>query len=158
MVVRGVWFGTGVLFLAVALVGVVVPLLPTTPFVIVAAACFSRSSPRVVRWIEQQRLLGPTYVDWSRHRVIRPYAKWMATGMIVILGSFPMYWIDLHVGVRVAVALVFAGVLGFIWSRRSQVPMPEVEAAQSGPETLPESSPAVASRAHERQDEAEPVA
>jgi uncharacterized protein len=55
---RGLLLTAGVLFVALALVGVVVPVLPTTPFLLLAAACFLRSSRRMHRWLLGNRLFG----------------------------------------------------------------------------------------------------
>jgi uncharacterized membrane protein YbaN (DUF454 family) len=56
---RGPLLLAGFLCLALGLVGIVVPLLPTTPFLLLAAACFLRSSERMHRWLVGHRVLGP---------------------------------------------------------------------------------------------------
>ncbi len=57
----------GVLSLALGLLGVVLPGLPTTPFVLLAAACFAKASPRLHRWLTRHRFLGPMVRDWEAH-------------------------------------------------------------------------------------------
>ena len=55
----------GLLLLGIGAVGVVIPVLPTTPFVLLAAGCFGGSSPRLYRWLEGTRLFGPYLRNWK---------------------------------------------------------------------------------------------
>lgn len=57
--VRHLLAGAGVICVALAVIGIVLPLLPTTPFLLLAAACFARSSPRLDDWLHHNRLFGP---------------------------------------------------------------------------------------------------
>ena len=54
----------GALSAGIGLIGIVVPLLPTTPLMILAAACFARSSPRLHDWLWNHRVFGPAIRDW----------------------------------------------------------------------------------------------
>lgn len=77
----------GFLFVALATAGVALPLLPTTPFLIVAAGCFARSSPRHRRWLLEHRLLGPFLRDWQATRSIPRRAKLVAIAVIAATGA-----------------------------------------------------------------------
>ncbi|MCV6593313.1 MAG: YbaN family protein [Silicimonas sp.] len=79
---RGVWFALGLISLALAALGVVLPLLPTTPLVILAAFAFSKSSPRFQRLLEESRTFGPIIADWRAKGAIAPRYKAMAVGMM----------------------------------------------------------------------------
>jgi uncharacterized membrane protein YbaN (DUF454 family) len=66
---------TGWLAVALGLLGIVLPLLPTTPFALLAAACLARSSPRGHRWLLATPLLGPVLADWQAGRGVPRRAK-----------------------------------------------------------------------------------
>ena len=75
---RFVWIGLGSGAVVLGAAGVVVPLLPTTPFLLVAAWAFARSSPRLHRWLVTHPRLGPAIRDWQHHRAISRRAKGLA--------------------------------------------------------------------------------
>lgn len=56
--------------MGLGIAGIVLPVLPTTPFMLLAAACFARSSPRFHRWLLEHRNFGPLVSEWERHRAI----------------------------------------------------------------------------------------
>lgn len=85
---RGVLMAIGGLCVALAAVGAVLPLVPTTPFLLLAAACFARASPRFYHVLLESRLFGPLIRDWRAHRAIPRRAKRLAITMIALtLGS-----------------------------------------------------------------------
>ena len=73
---------TGALALAVGVIGVVVPVLPTTPFVLLSAFCFARASPSLHGWLLRTRLFGPLIREWHRHRAIPWRTKLVAIAMM----------------------------------------------------------------------------
>lgn len=81
---RALWLAAGLAALALGVVGVFLPLLPTTPFVLLAAACFSRGSTRCERWLLGHRVFGPMVRDWRRHRAIPRRARQLAFVMMAI--------------------------------------------------------------------------
>jgi uncharacterized membrane protein YbaN (DUF454 family) len=80
--VRYLWLAGGVASLALGLVGIVLPLLPTVPFVILAAYCFSKGSRRWEAWMLAHPRLGPIVHDWREHRAVPLRAKQLATLMM----------------------------------------------------------------------------
>lgn len=73
----------GALSLVLAVVGMVLPLLPTVPFLLLTAACWSRASPRWHRWLLSRPRLGPAIARWSRERTVPRRAKLIAMVLIV---------------------------------------------------------------------------
>ena len=67
--------------------GVVLPLLPTTPFVLLAAGCFARSSPRMHAWLLGSRVFGPVLADWEKRKCISLKAKLSALTMMIVVGG-----------------------------------------------------------------------
>ncbi|QKV19241.1 YbaN family protein [Oricola thermophila] len=72
------WLAIGFLAVAAAAAGVVLPLLPTTPFLLVAAFAFARSSPRLEAWLLQHPRFGPLIVDWRTEGAIGRRTKAIA--------------------------------------------------------------------------------
>lgn len=88
----------GWLAFATGILGIVLPLLPTTPFMLLAAALFARSSPRFHSWLLAHPWFGPPILDWQQYRGIRRHARRRA--IIFILISFsvsllvvPLPWV-----------------------------------------------------------------
>ena len=107
----------GWLFLLLALIGIPLPLLPTTPFLLLAAFFFSRSSPRLHRWLRNHRWFGLTLRDWEEHRCISLTAKTNATVAIILLFSASLLFGKLHLALNTILVLSALGVLVFIWTR-----------------------------------------
>jgi uncharacterized membrane protein YbaN (DUF454 family) len=98
----------GFVALALAGIGVVLPLLPTTPFVLLAAACFARSSPRFHRWLLRSRLFGPTIHRWQENRCVSRRTKIVAIGLIAVTFAISIGAVS-HLAARVGLALLGAG-------------------------------------------------
>ncbi len=81
---RVLWLVAGFAALALGLVGVVTPLLPTVPFVLLAAACFARGSARWEAWLLAHPRWGPVVRDWRTQRAVPRRAKWLASGMMCV--------------------------------------------------------------------------
>lgn len=109
----------GLFFTALGAVGVVVPLLPTTPFLLLAAFCFSRSSPRLHGWLLGSPVLGVLLADWEEHRAIRPRAKWLSSIVLIGCVSWPIASGRVPTHLVPFVVLTVAGVMTFIWTRAS---------------------------------------
>jgi len=88
----------GWLAFATGIVGIVLPLLPTTPFMLLAATLFARSSPRFHRWLLAHPWFGPPIADWQQHRGIRRQARRRAIIFILLtfsvsLALVSMLWV-----------------------------------------------------------------
>jgi uncharacterized membrane protein YbaN (DUF454 family) len=75
---QSLWVAAGTLAIGVGTVGAALPVLPTTPFVILGAFCFARGSPRLALALERHSVFGPMIGDWRAHRIIAPRYKVVA--------------------------------------------------------------------------------
>ncbi|MGE3773885.1 MAG: YbaN family protein [Gammaproteobacteria bacterium] len=76
--VRLIFLSCGFACVALGIAGIFLPLLPTTPFMLLAAACFARSSERFHAWLLAHPLFGSTVREWEEHRSVRRRTKWIA--------------------------------------------------------------------------------
>jgi uncharacterized membrane protein YbaN (DUF454 family) len=104
----------GLAMVGLAIAGVFLPLLPTTPFLIVAAWAFARSSPRLEAWLRNHRQLGPFLRNWEERGAVPRWAKALAVlgcasgwGMLAWRGAPPL----LLVGSAAGLLLVLAWLL-----------------------------------------------
>lgn len=83
---RHIWTALGIVCVGLGVVGILVPLLPTTPFLILAAYLFSRGSRRMHDWLVNHRFLGPPIRDWRAHRAVSTQAKiWAVTAIAMLM-------------------------------------------------------------------------
>jgi uncharacterized protein len=111
---RPVFFVAGWILLAIGVVGLVLPLLPGTIFLILAAACFSRSSPRFERWLLNHPRLGPQVVAWRRDRSISVRGKifaltGMALSLVVVWFSGAPRYAFVITAVLIAASAIYVG-------------------------------------------------
>ncbi len=113
---RILWLTLGGLALFAGTIGIVLPLLPTTPFVILAAFAFSKSSPRLHDYLTRHPRFGPMIADWRSHGAIAPRYKALAVSMML---AAIMLSLMLAVPTRVLLiqALCMAGAAAFVLSR-----------------------------------------
>lgn len=90
----------GLTAVGLGLAGVFLPLLPTTPFLLVAAWAFGRSSPRLHAWLRSHRRLGPFIDNWERKRAVPRGAKALAVGSMA--GSWGLLWLNDMSGLALA--------------------------------------------------------
>lgn len=113
---RVLWLCIGLASLLLGTIGIVLPLLPTVPFVLLAAFCFARSSERLHGWLLEHRHFGPAIADWRERGAINQGAKRLAT--LSIIAVFAISWL---MGLRPAFltvqAVVLSAVLVFLWTR-----------------------------------------
>ncbi|MGH6862039.1 MAG: YbaN family protein [Phyllobacterium sp.] len=86
---RTVYFILGWVMVALGFIGAMLPVMPTTIFLIIAAWCFGKSSPRFEAWLLNHPVFGPTLVKWRKNGAIPVRIKWVACGgMAFGYGSF----------------------------------------------------------------------
>jgi len=108
--------GLGLICIALAGIGVWLPLLPTVPFLLLAAFFFARSSDRLHNWLMTHPIFGPLIDDWNRSGAIHPRAKRLATlSAIVVVSLSLLFGIPRFIIIIQIVSLSF--VMLFIWTR-----------------------------------------
>ena len=88
---RILWLALGLLFTVIGLIGLIVPGLPTTPLMIVAAACFFRSSKRLFNWVLSNKYFGNYVKDFREGRGMPRKAKFIALGFIWLFVSISVF-------------------------------------------------------------------
>lgn len=101
---------------ALGLAGVVLPLLPATPFFLAAVWAASRGSRRVHDWIYHQPWIARLLDNWHQQGAVPLSAKWLASAMMIASLGF-LAWKQYHWGFVLAMSLFFLCIAGFLWSR-----------------------------------------
>ncbi|HUF21057.1 MAG TPA: YbaN family protein [Burkholderiales bacterium] len=115
-VMRGLYLGLGTAFVVLGGIGLILPLLPTTPFLLLAAACYARASSRFYNALLNHRSFGPLIVEWRRHRSIPWRVKITAIVLMsATLASSIVFFVDYG---PLKIALAFLGVMLAIWLYR----------------------------------------
>lgn len=110
------WATLGLICVALAAIGVILPLLPTVPFLLLAAFFFARSSSRLHNWLLSHPGFGPVIEDWNRSGAIRPRAKRLAT-----LSVAAVIILSLLLGAPIIIIIIQCVTMGFVllivWTR-----------------------------------------
>lgn len=126
---RPLYFTAGIVFVCVGIAGYFLPVLPGTIWLILAAACFARSSPRFEAWLVNHPRFGPSVVAWRQHGAIPRRIKFIAIAMMAIsfavlfANHTPLVWLWVTGAVLTACALFVA--------TRPAGPKPSAEAPPS---------------------------
>ena len=115
---RYVWLILGLFCVALAAIGVILPLLPTVPFLLLAAFFFARSSERLHTWIMSHPTFGPYIEDWNRSGAIRLKAKRLATLSVIFVLGISVF-LKLPVFIIAIQSVSLSLVMLFIWTRPS---------------------------------------
>jgi uncharacterized membrane protein YbaN (DUF454 family) len=111
-----VFAGLGLLFVALGALGLFLPVLPTTPFLLLAAACFARSSRRIFNWLQNHPRFGPLIREWHEYRAM-PY-RTKRTALVLIALSFAISITFFVPGWPAKLAMGAVGLLLMVWIAR----------------------------------------
>lgn len=106
--------------LGLALSAIVLPLMPALPFLLISIWAASRGSPRVHDWIFEQPQLAEMIRNWREERAVPLYVKWIATLMMCVSWGL-LRWQGGHWLLLSAMAILFIGIIIYIWSRPTAV-------------------------------------
>jgi hypothetical protein len=118
--IRVLWLSAGGLALVTGVVGIFLPVLPTTPFVLVAAWCFSRGCSRCERWLLEHRRFGPMVRQWRANRAVPLRAKQTASVMMVFGSAWAAWMLPPAIGWIPAACC--AAVAWWLWRLPTAVP------------------------------------
>lgn len=114
--IRAVWIFVGLVSLTLGFIGAVLPLLPTTPFVLVAVFAFSRSSPRLHAWLIHHPRFGPAIGHWQKEGAISRRAKRLAVA-VMALSLVISYLLGVSQNILILQAFILTAAACFVLSR-----------------------------------------
>jgi len=117
----------GILCVGLAVLGVALPVLPTTPFLLLASFCFVRSSPRLHRWLLRQPVFGAMIRDWEHHRGVRRSTKFVAVSTILVVIGSTLLFAKLKMPLPIVLGVL--GSIGLV----TVIRLPIVERSQGEP-------------------------
>lgn len=125
---RWLWCCLGWLMVLLGFIGALLPVMPTTIFLILAVGCFARSSPRLERWLLDHRRYGPPLRLWREQGAVSGKGKAFAAGGMA-LGDGLFFWgAHPHWKLALGVGLFFAASAAYVLSR----PTPRLAAGRAG--------------------------
>jgi uncharacterized protein len=111
---KGLWFATGMLFVGIAFIGVVVPGIPWSTPTVIAAYCFARSSDRMHRWLHEHPRFGPFLRGWSEKRIFPRKLKYLM--LVTMSTSLLITWLltgNLNAVIWTGAFMLLVAVWGF---------------------------------------------
>ncbi len=122
---RIIYLALAAVFVALATAGVFLPVLPTTPFLLLASWCLLRSSPRLHARLLASPIFGPLLLDWERHRGVRLHVKVSALGVLVLVVGFGLASGGLTLPLKIVlVSLASIGATVILRLRTLRTPLP----------------------------------
>ncbi len=110
------WRVLALICVGLAVIGAVLPVLPTVPFLIVAAWAGGKGWPRLERWILDHPTLGPVVRRWRDHGVVPRRAKWLASIMMLMSGLV-LAFSPVALWLKLGVPVLMAAVAIWLWRR-----------------------------------------
>ncbi|MBQ8607174.1 MAG: YbaN family protein [Bacteroidaceae bacterium] len=109
----------GSICLALGIIGIFLPLLPTTPFLLLAAALYFRSSPRLYNWLLEHKQLGPYIRNFREHKAIPLRVKIVSVSLVWITLLYCTFFIVPYFGLKVFLPVLAFGISWHILSYKT---------------------------------------
>lgn len=106
-------------FVGLAFLGIILPVLPATPFLLLAAGCFSKSSTKWHNWLLNNRMFGPLLRNWQDHKSLTLKTKIIALSSILISAVLTLTLSTSNIYIKVAIAMLIT--FGFVFVCRIPV-------------------------------------
>lgn len=129
--------GLGILLVIIGVIGIFLPVLPTTVFLLMAAWCFTKGSPRLNNWLLTHRHLGPPVIEWRAHGVIPARAKILAIVMMSASLTYLIFFSSIPTYVVLTVGGIMVCAATFILTRPSVPPVAELSESSKPEEHVP---------------------
>lgn len=113
--VRWILWIAGSIALLLGILGVFLPVLPTTPFILLAAACYARASERFHGWLLRHETFGPTIRNWEQYRSVAPRTKRIAITMMTLSIAASIYVVREHLWLQAMLAVIAVSVGTWMW-------------------------------------------
>ncbi|MBK9071450.1 MAG: YbaN family protein [Myxococcales bacterium] len=95
---RWLYQAVGIIFVVIGAIGALLPVMPTTPFLLISLWAFDRSSPRLHAWLWYHRWFGPGLRRWHRERTIAPWVKVFAIASMLTSTAYATWGLRPHLG------------------------------------------------------------
>lgn len=117
---RPLFMVLGIFALILGVVGAFLPILPTTPFLLLSGFFFSKSSPKLHRWLLGLPTFGPMIHDWEVNKAIRPKVKFYAISLLSLAVGYTVFFTERDLWIKLVMLTVWACVSIFIFTRNSR--------------------------------------
>ena len=119
MVKKYLYIYLGFIFVGLGSIGIIIPGIPTTPFILLAAWLFSKSSPKFENWLLNHKIFGPLIINWKLYRGISKNSKMYAIITVIITFSTTIW---LAFSYKIDVLFIFGGLILCIFIYTRPVP------------------------------------
>lgn len=109
----------GCMAMILGIMGIFLPLLPTTPFLLLAAACFFRSSPRLYQWLINHKQMGSYFRNFREHKAIPLKAKIISVSMVWITMLIAAFGVVPYLWIRIGLLLLATAISWHILSYKT---------------------------------------
>ena len=110
------WRALALVSTALGIAGVFLPILPTTPFLLVAAWAAGTGWPQFEAWLLAHPRLGPPIRRWRDHRAVPRSAKWAAVASMLLSAAL-LWWSAASLAIQLGVTLFLLAVAAWLWRR-----------------------------------------